>query len=330
MNDLIFPNLNIQNLVKKVVLSVKHAIRLFHYRQIVIQEVAVVPSVKKKTEVKLYDKISNTYETIRQCNYDWCKNVKTNCYLPFDFCIEEYKIIIELDGIQHFKQVKHFRNTPEQQRKRDLYKQKCANDNGYSIIRMYQEDVYYDTFDWLDELHKTVEKIKNDKIIQNVYISKNDEYDDFEKLDTSNVIENVVINETYCQECNITIKYNYKQHENTKKHKDNVLNITDNGNKWLCEICNFYTSNSRRKHYNSENYKSKISHEEWEKQIKELDKITTKKRLEQYDTNNNLLNTFDSINDAYRYLNKTYGGSIGKCCNGESKTCLGYIWKWSI
>jgi hypothetical protein len=31
------------------------------------------------------------------------------------------------------------------------------------------------------------------------------------------------------------------------------------GNKWLCEICNFYTSNSRRKHYNSENHKSKIS-----------------------------------------------------------------------
>ena len=282
------------------------------------------PFCKKKTEVKLYDKISNTYETIRQCNYDWCKNVKTNCYLPFDFCIKDYKIIIELDGIQHFQKVKHFRNTPEQQRERDLY------NNGYSIIRIYQEDVYYDTFDWLDELHRTIEKIKNDGDIQNVYISKNDEYNDFEKIDTNNIIKNAIINETYCELCAITIKYNYKNHETTKKHRDNLLNITDNSNKWLCEICNIYTCNSKIKHYNTEKHKSKISHEAWETQIKELDKITTKKRVEQYDTNNNLLNTFDSINDAYRHLNKKYGGSIGKCCNGESKNCLGYIWKWGI
>jgi hypothetical protein len=31
-----------------------------------------------------------------------CKN-KT--YLPFDFVLEENKIIIELDGIQHFEQI---------------------------------------------------------------------------------------------------------------------------------------------------------------------------------------------------------------------------------
>jgi very-short-patch-repair endonuclease len=179
------------------------------------------PFCKKKTEVKLYKKLVNKYIIERQLNYDWCKNIETNCYFPFDFCIEEYKIIIELDGIQHFKIVKHFRQTPEEQRKRDLYKQNCANYNGYSIIRIYQEDVCYDTFDWLKELYETIEKIKNDKIIQNVYISKNNEYNDFDKIDINNIIENVIINETYCEICNITIKYNYKQHENTKKHRDN-------------------------------------------------------------------------------------------------------------
>ena len=235
------------------------------------------PFCKKKTEVKLYEKIGNKYIIERQMTYEWCKNVKTNCYFPFDFCIEEYKIIIELDGIQHFKKVKHFRKTPEEQKERDLYKQKCANDNGYSIIRIYQEDVYYDTFDWLTELYETIEKIKIDEIIQNVYISKNDEYNDFEKIDTNNIIENVIINETFCELCKITIKYNYKQHENTKKHKDNLLNITDNSKKFLCKICNKHITDKRR-HYNTENHKNKISQEEWEIQIKELDENSTKRR----------------------------------------------------
>jgi very-short-patch-repair endonuclease len=289
------------------------------------------PFCKKKTEVKLYEKIGNKYIIERQLKYEWCKNIETNCYFYFDFCIEEYKIIIELDGIQHFKKVKHFRKTPEEQKKRDLYKQKCANDNGYSVIRIYQEDVYYDTFDWLKKLYETIEKIKNDRIIQNIYISKNDEYNNFEKIDTNHIIENVIINETYCELCKITIKYNYKRHENTKKHRDNLLNITDNSKKSFCETCNKYiTNNNKRQHYNTENHKNKISKEEWEKQIKELDENTTKKRVEQYDINNNLINTFDSVNHAYRHLNKKYGGSIGKCCNGESKNCLGYIWKWGV
>jgi len=89
----------------------------------------------------------------------------------------------------------------------------------------------------------------------------------------------VIINETYCEICNITIKYNYKRHENTKKHKDNLLNITpDNSKKSFCKTCNKYVTDKRR-HYNTENHKSKISNEEWDKQIKELDENTRKKKL---------------------------------------------------
>jgi very-short-patch-repair endonuclease len=287
------------------------------------------PFCKNKTEVKLYKSLCHTFKTERQIKYEWCKNMKTNCHFPFDFVIEDYKIIIELDGIQHFQKVKHFRNTPEEQRKRDLYKQKCANDNGYSVIRIYQEDVHFDTFDWSDELHKKIEKNKNNTIIKNEYISKNNEYDNFETLDTTNIIENVIIHETYCELCKITIKYNYKQHENTKKHRDNVLNIkVDNSNKWLCQICNKYMSSSKRIHYNSDNHKNKISLETWENQIKELNENTTKKKVEQYDLSDNLLKTFNSLNDAYRHLNKTYGGGIRKCCNGETTTWHGCIWKW--
>ena len=41
---------------------------------------------------------------------------------------------------------------------------------------------------WLDELYKTIEKIINDKIIQNLYISKNDEYNDLNPEEVFNLI----------------------------------------------------------------------------------------------------------------------------------------------
>jgi hypothetical protein len=58
-----------------------------------------------------------------------------------------------------------------------------------------------------------------------------------------------------------------------------LLNITpDNSKKFLCKTCNKYITD-KRKHYNTENHKSKISKEEWTKQIKELDENTRKKKV---------------------------------------------------
>jgi hypothetical protein len=42
--------------------------------------------------------------------------------------------------------------TPEDSRKRDIYKMKCANENGFSVIRLLQEDVLFDKYYWLNEL----------------------------------------------------------------------------------------------------------------------------------------------------------------------------------
>jgi hypothetical protein len=56
---------------------------------------------------------------------------------------------------------------------------KCANDNNYSVIRILQEDVFYDTFDWINEIKQAIQKIIDDKIIQNIFICKNNEYDIF-------------------------------------------------------------------------------------------------------------------------------------------------------
>ena len=133
-----------------------------------------------KTEQILFNKLKDCYITLeRQYKIEWCKNSKSNRYLPFDFVIEEKKIIIELDGKQHFEQICKWLS-PEENRKNDLYKMKCANENGYSIIRILQKDVYYNKYDWLSELINNVEKITNESKVQNIYMCKNNEYKDFD------------------------------------------------------------------------------------------------------------------------------------------------------
>ena len=105
----------------------------------------------------------------------WCKK---KSYLPFDFVIPEHNIIIELDGRQHFTQVSNW-SSPEEQQINDKYKMDCANKHNYSVIRLLQEDVFYDTYNWLEELNENIKKIIEEKNIQNIYMCKNNEYDIF-------------------------------------------------------------------------------------------------------------------------------------------------------
>ena len=111
----------------------------------------------------LYDKLINIYQELAfQYRVNWCRNeeTKTKCYLPFDFALEDKKIIIELDGKQHFKQVRDWA-APEDTRKRDKYKMKKANENGFSVIRLIQLDVLIDSYDWLKELQENINIIQN-------------------------------------------------------------------------------------------------------------------------------------------------------------------------
>ncbi|QYB17500.1 hypothetical protein PV-S19_0136 [Pacmanvirus S19] len=132
----------------------------------------------KKTEAKLYEKLINYgYEIKGQANFDWCRSMESKKFLPFDFLIEEYKIIVELDGNQHFKQISNWR-TPEEQQKIDLYKMDCANKEGYTIVRIYQEDVLYDCNNWWEKLesHFYIHNIPT-----KVFISSGNQYDCFNK-----------------------------------------------------------------------------------------------------------------------------------------------------
>jgi len=129
-----------------------------------------------KTEGMFFEKIKNHYPTIiSQFKQEWCK--KKFC-LPFDFCIPEDKIIIELDGGQHFKQVRNWKS-PEEQLQNDKFKEKCANENQYSTIRILQEDVYNNSYNWCEELRDAIEYVKESNKIQNIYLCKNGEYDNY-------------------------------------------------------------------------------------------------------------------------------------------------------
>ena len=134
------------------------------------------PLCVNKTEGKLYDILIQSYPSLTtQFKQEWCKKIYN---LPFDFCIPEYKIIIELDGSQHFRQVSNW-SSPKEQFENDKYKEKCANDNGYSVVRVLQKDVFYDTYNWSTKLCEIIEELKNGDEIVNVYLCKNNEYNDY-------------------------------------------------------------------------------------------------------------------------------------------------------
>ncbi len=125
------------------------------------------PCIKYKTEAKLFEFLNLNYKQLieKQKRFDWCRNDNKR-FLPFDLLIEDYKLIIECDGIQHFCQVQTWKD-PISTQQTDKYKMKCANENGYSVIRIYQEDVWNEKNNWGDKLKNAIKKYD---IPKNIYI----------------------------------------------------------------------------------------------------------------------------------------------------------------
>jgi very-short-patch-repair endonuclease len=107
------------------------------------------PYCQNKTETKFLKWFNETFPDILisyQAKFEWCKS-ELNRYLPFDFCIDSMKLIIEIDGPQHFIQISNWKS-PEETRTRDKYKENLAIENGYVIFRILQEDIWYNRNDW--------------------------------------------------------------------------------------------------------------------------------------------------------------------------------------
>jgi len=136
---------------------------------------------KNKTETKLRTWLNKSnFIVTPQQSYNWCKNEETKRHLPFDFVIESLKIIIELDGPQHFKQVSNWKG-PEDTIKLDIYKMNQAIKNGYTVIRLLQEDVWNNKNDWIQKLKECIDTHSlNNKSYY--FLCANNEYDNHERL----------------------------------------------------------------------------------------------------------------------------------------------------
>jgi very-short-patch-repair endonuclease len=118
------------------------------------------PLCTKKTEKKLFDWLTFCgYKFHREKKYTWCVNPETSRKLPFDFVFEDLKCILELDGDQHFSQVSYWKDYQLTQ-SIDFHKMKCCLEQGYTMIRILQDDVYYDKRDWETDLLKYIQAYK--------------------------------------------------------------------------------------------------------------------------------------------------------------------------
>ena len=70
--------------------------------------------------------------------------------------------------------------------------------------------------------------------------------------------------------------------------------------------------------------KKKVLTEEWKQKISNS---TKKKSVNQYELNNNLITTFESVTQAAKFINKDVS-TIVKCCKNKQKTAYGFIWKY--
>lgn len=134
------------------------------------------PSCKHKTEDILHRFLIECDVSVSaQARFDWCGGVRQ---FPFDFHLVQFNLIVEVDGLQHFKQVLNWRN-PKEQQERDVFKMKKALKNGYTVIRILQEDIFHNRNDWKNNLKQHLKLHENPTIS---YLCDNNEYDDHKHL----------------------------------------------------------------------------------------------------------------------------------------------------
>ena len=95
-----------------------------------------------------------------QPTFEWAKHVRK---LPFDVLVKGANggrsVLIEIDGAQHFIDVAYFNSNVGAQVNNDCYKMFQATTNGYSVIRISQEEIYSGKFVfWKDALKEAIDR----------------------------------------------------------------------------------------------------------------------------------------------------------------------------
>ena len=100
----------------------------------------------------------------------WANLRKThNTFYEYDFYIElinGVKIIIEIDGRQHYQQISNWKS-PLYNQIRDTIKERLAGNQEFNIIRLNQEHIWEDKKNWQQTLDEFVKKKyeNNDEIV---------------------------------------------------------------------------------------------------------------------------------------------------------------------
>lgn len=161
------------------------------------------PICRNKTEKKFlqwFNKNYSTYILKYQVTYQWLKNPDTDNNLPFDFVVEQLKLIIEIDGEQHFSQVSVW-NSPENTFEYDQYKMQKALEKGYTIIRLLQNDIWNNKNNWQKTFHRHFHSYNDPIVICVGCTKKYEKYLAIKKKESD-------VNTYHCSICDKTFKFN--------------------------------------------------------------------------------------------------------------------------
>jgi very-short-patch-repair endonuclease len=126
------------------------------------------PTCFFKTQCKLSDWLKIRLLIFEsEKTFIWTKTEKS--FMRYDFYIKDLNLIIELDGLQHHIQVSNWKS-PEEQQITDKIKNNLAKDNNINLIRIHQETVFKDLFEW--EIKLT--ELLNNKLLKNKVIYSGD------------------------------------------------------------------------------------------------------------------------------------------------------------
>jgi hypothetical protein len=152
------------------------------------------PYCKKKTEAKVNTFLKNQEgEWSAQLRFPWCRFSNTSNIMPFDFGSISKKVLIEVDGAQHFVQISNWIG-PDSVQIKDIEKINYSIKEGFSIIHINQLDIWNNVYDWKKILQDQIQQLDGQEP-QCLFISSNSVYDShISKL--SDIINYTVINPT--------------------------------------------------------------------------------------------------------------------------------------
>ena len=141
------------------------------------------PTCKHKTEKILFKWLCDKFDK-NNIKFQYIIKKQDKIY-KYDYYIKNFNILIELDGNQHFNQIKNWA-TPEYNLENDINKINIANDNNLSIIHLLQNDVYKNKNNWENKLLNSI-KLYNKPTI--IIIDNNNIYKNhLENMDKENTI----------------------------------------------------------------------------------------------------------------------------------------------